>query len=293
MNYIIVNYHYIRPEKLRGLNPCTERVFEEQLKYIMNRYTVVSVPGVLEAARSGRSGRFAAITFDDGLREHYDFAFPIFKKHSIPGTFFISGEILRDKKVSLTHKLQILLLHSETAALVEAFHQFFKSRYRIDDKERINPRRRFDDVLTANFKEILIALPLSDRAAFINDVFYRHHNEDKIAKTFFLSAAQAREMATEGMIIGAHGFKHLSLEVLSRDEQERDIKLSWSVIQDLVGVAPEIFSYPHGRANAQTLEILEANGFKYGVTIKPEAVTAATVPFLIPRYDTNDININT
>ena len=32
-----------------------------------------------------------ALTFDDGVQSHYDFAFPLLKQHNLKGTFFITG----------------------------------------------------------------------------------------------------------------------------------------------------------------------------------------------------------
>lgn len=292
MDYIIVNYHYIRPEKLRGLNPCTEENFKKQLDYLRTNYAMGSVEEVYASAKENRPGRFCALTFDDGLKEHYSFVFPILKKYSIRGSFFMSGEILRDRKVSLTHKLQVLLLHLDTPSLVDMFHEFFKNRYHIDDKVRVNPKRRFDDILTANFKETLIALQLSERADFINYVFNKYHNEQKIADEFFVNLEEAQAMLKEGMEIGAHGFRHLSLETLSAKDQRDDIGMGKKALEELLGVNMGIFSYPHGRSNSETVNILKDNGFKYGVTIKPEDVGSKTNPFLIPRYDTNDIKIS-
>ena len=283
---------YDSPQKLRGLNPCTEAHFTEQLDYLRTRYEMVSVGAVYQAAKAQRPGRFCALTFDDGLKEHYTLVLPLLIRYGIPGTFFLSGEILRERKISLTHKLHVLLLYADIEALVHIFHKFFGNRYRIDRTTNMNPRRRFDDVLTVNFKETLIALPLAERAAFINDAFYAHHDEKKIAEEFFLDFGEARAMAEGGMEIGAHGFRHLSFDMLTPEEQSKDIGMSKAAIEEAVGVAPAIFSYPHGRANTETLKILKDSGFRYGVIIQPEEVSAAGDPLLIPRYDTNDITIS-
>lgn len=290
-DYIIVNYHYIRPQKLKGLNPCTEEQFETQLDYLRTNYAMGSVEEVYRAAKTGKPGRFCALTFDDGLKEHYRFVFPRLARHKIRGAFFLSGEVLRDKKVSLTHKLHVLLLYAETASLVALFREFFKNRYRIDAVTRLNPRRRFDDILTANLKETLIALPLAERADFINHAFGVEHDEKKIAEEFFLNPDEAKAMDAGGMEIGAHGFRHLSLEVLNESEQREDISKSKAALKELVGVTPEIFSYPHGRATETTLAILKEDGFRYGVSIKAEDISPLTDPFFIPRYDTNDLSL--
>ena len=84
------------------------------------------------------------------------------------------GLPLREKKVPLAHMLHTLLAKCAVEDLVASFHSFFAGCHRISGKERINPRRRFDDVLTSNLKETLIALPYEERSAFLSDLIDKH-----------------------------------------------------------------------------------------------------------------------
>ena len=165
------------------------------------------------------------------------------------------------------------------------------AKYLIDDKTRLNPKRRFDDILTSNLKETLIALPFEERAGFINNIFYQNQDEKNIANLLFMTAEEAKIMANSKMEIGAHGYSHLSLETLTPDKQREEIETGKKIIEEMIGVKPKIFSYPHGCANSDTLDILRKNDFKFALTIKPGDVTTEVDQLLMPRYDANDIKI--
>jgi len=174
--------------------------------------------------------------------------------------------------------------------LVASFHSFFAGCHRISGKERINPRRRFDDVLTSNLKETLIALPYEERSAFLSRALGNSgESEADLAEKLFLSEEQIREMADGGMEIGGHGDRHLSLETLDRASQAEDIARGTAVLCKVLGSPPRIFSYPHGRSNADSVDVLKTQGYALAVSIRPEAVRPDAHPFAIPRFDTNDI----
>ena len=113
-------------------------------------------------------------------------------------------------------------------------------------------------------------------------------DEAAFVKTFFMDADHVREMDQAGMAIWAHTMSHAALDTLGTAGQGREIKQGSAVLADLLGRKSEIFSYPHGRYTEGTLNILKAEGFRYGVTLEVRDVAAADDPLRIPRYDTND-----
>ncbi len=40
------------------------------------------------------------VTFDDGYRDNYDLAFPVLKRHGVPGVFFITTGFLDQRRVA-------------------------------------------------------------------------------------------------------------------------------------------------------------------------------------------------
>src|SRR5450759_305798 len=63
--------------------------FEEQMKILAERFTVVPIPAFLGALQKCGE-RLAAITFDDGFEDLYACAFPILRKRGFPFTVFLT-----------------------------------------------------------------------------------------------------------------------------------------------------------------------------------------------------------
>jgi peptidoglycan/xylan/chitin deacetylase (PgdA/CDA1 family) len=71
-------------------------LFAEQLDYIAQTHDVVPFTECLQLIRSGArlSRPVAAITFDDGYRSVYDFAFPAMRARGMTGTCFVSTALV-------------------------------------------------------------------------------------------------------------------------------------------------------------------------------------------------------
>lgn len=288
--FIIVNYHYIRPERIRGLYPCTEENFQKQIAYLLDRYTIVPLKKIYEYAHDRKEGQFCAFTFDDGLLEHYEFVLPIFNTKGIVGSFFPIGMTLQEERVSHTHKLHLVLWKMEILEIVRIFHEFFRGAYHISDKERINSKRRFDDVLTSNLKETLIHLTPQERTSFIDDVFQKiGKNERAVAEELFMRQKEVKELHDAGMDVGLHGYRHLPFDSLDAAEQKKDIDAAIQTMEAILGRRPTTLSYPNGRYNQNALSLLRERNIQTAVVLGAADVTASFDPLLLPRYDTNDV----
>lgn len=290
MRYIIVNYHYIRPEHVPGFNPCTIAAFERQVEHLARTHELVSVSQLWDAVRQQREGSFCALTFDDGAKEHYEVVLPRLVQIGAKGTFFPMGLPLREKNVPLVHRLHVILSQMPVPNIVERFHFFFGGEYHIDDKERLNPKRRFDDVLASNLKETLIQLPWKERARFVEHVFRECiRDEEQLASDLFMNASEVRSLHQSGMEVGGHGYLHLSYEAASIAAQEEDIVNGQEVLKEIIGSRPTVFSYPHGRHTDETLSLLQQHGVTLACILGAREVKKEDNPLMIPRFDTNDI----
>ncbi len=290
MTYAIINYHYIRERGDNGIHPCTIERFHAQLRRLGEHFTIVSPSELYECARSGQPGRYAAVSFDDGLAEHARVAFPALREAGLCGAFFPLGLPLQEAKLPPTHKLHVLLGRLSTPELVGRLEHFFGGVHRVPRDRLLNSRRRFDDLLTANLKETLIALPPEERNRFIETVFAEVvPDEAALARETFMSAGELETLARAGMEIGSHTYSHLSLETLDGSMQRDEIERGTAVVAGIIGRAPQFFSYPHGRYTSDTLDILAAGGFKRAFILGARDVGAGDRPLEIPRYDTNDM----
>jgi peptidoglycan/xylan/chitin deacetylase (PgdA/CDA1 family) len=98
----------------------------------------------------------------------------------------------------------------------------------------------------------------------------------------FLSWDEVRELTRYGFEIGAHTVSHPILP--NTDPAEVDLELSSSrrVLEEQLGVAPTLFSYPNG---ATTPEVTAAAGryFEAAVTTTPGVCTPFTPLLELPR----------
>lgn len=290
MNQGIVNYHYIREAGDNGIHPCTVKRFREQVETLLRTHEPVGVAELLARTKRDAPGKCFALTFDDGLAEHYRIAFPLLRAHRIPGTFFILGMPLAERRMPPSHALHVLLSRSAAEELIAMLARYSGGSVAVPRDEPINPKRRFDDILTANLKETLIRMPLAERLGFIRHAMASVvPDEAALVRDFFMSADEIREMHQAGMAIGAHTMSHAALDTLEVAEQEREIRQGSAVIEEILGRKSELFSYPHGRYTEGTIALLKAEGFRYGVTLEVRDVAASDDPLRIPRYDTNDM----
>lgn len=297
-DYIIVNYHYIENPKpdWGGIHPCPTEEFERQIDFLSKNFEIVSIGQVFNSVQAGVSGKFCAITFDDGLLGQYNNALPILTRYGVMGTFFPITSTF-ESRLPATHKIHVLLSHSSSSELIDIFHKFIKkfypdleSVYLISRDRRLFERRKHEDLLTANLKETMISLPEDIKGRFLRYCFkLMKLDEKKLSKDIFMSQGQVKKLHEQGMEIGSHSHGHYSMATINTDFLKKDIQLSKDVLVKLLDKEIDIFSYSHGHYTDSGVEILKNMGFKYGVIIEPRSVTKKDQPFLLPRYDANDI----
>src|SRR5678815_1522291 len=87
----ILTYHKVSPDPHPFFAPTHPAVFEQQMQFLATYYRVMPLAELVERSQHGDiPPRSVAVTFDDGYRDNYDFAFPILKKWRIPATIFVA-----------------------------------------------------------------------------------------------------------------------------------------------------------------------------------------------------------
>ena len=288
--FLIVNYHYVEDQRddRKGIWPCAVDEFERQIKYLSENYKIVSVGDVYEAAQRHDKNKFAAITFDDGLKDQYQNAIPILKKYGATAAFFPITGTLDGKYIPATHKIHLLLSRFDIKELINQFIKSFPQYYIPTDGSRINKERRlFEEANIANFKERLLSVPLPLKKEFLGSL--RLEDEEQSVRELFLSRDELKELGKEGFAVGCHSHLHDAFLNGDDDGIKKDVRMSKSILAEILGVNPLIFSYPNGRYNDSVIRVLKNEGFKYAFDIEARAVEKGDDPFKIPRLDTNDI----
>ncbi|MFH1269456.1 MAG: polysaccharide deacetylase family protein [Candidatus Omnitrophota bacterium] len=89
----IAMYHSVNPGALpQNRLAVTPETFERQMRFLKeNNYNVLPLGSLATLIKEGRRvpHKSVSITFDDGYKDNYTYAFPILRKYNLPATMFI------------------------------------------------------------------------------------------------------------------------------------------------------------------------------------------------------------
>ena len=138
----------------------------------------------------------------------------------------------------------------------------------------------FDDGYSDNYQN---AFPILKRSKFPATFFIiTQYADDR--KTGYMTWDQLEEMAIEKMEIGAHSMTHPDLQGKPRAFQVSEIAGSKLLIESRIGTPVRVFSYPAGKYDAQTIDVLRATGYLAAVTTEPQGTRqSVSAPFELQR----------
>lgn len=306
-NVTVVMYHYVRDfktSKYKGLKGLQVELFEKQLMFFKENYTVISMTEIYDFLlyKKPLPSKALLLTFDDGYIDHYEYAFPILKKLGLKGAFFppvltAQQEVVLDVNI-IHHVLGAVddskLLMERVLSLVDANREQYSlesNQYYIQTYFHAN---RFDTPETIFVKRMLqVALPYELRRSICLDLLkeFLGVSEEQLAKDLYMGLDQIKEMQAAGMFFGGHGYKHKWLNSLSIEEIKEETEHTIEFLKD-VGMETKNWAicYPYGGFNQEVLQVLSENSCLIGFTTEMRvADLSIDNPLLIPRLDTNDI----
>lgn len=301
----IVMYHYTRDlvhsryPRIKGLDLP---LFREQVKFLKQAFTIVSMESVLAAVKGQITlpPNALLLTFDDGYLDNFLYAMPILEEAGIQGSFFIPGKTFSEHKLLDVNKIHYILASANQEKLLwdifermdfyrgnefdfpenkELFHEYAKKE-RFDSKEVIFIKRILQTVL-----------PERLRNQISSDLFEKYVGvtEEQLAYELYMTKQQIWTMKQHGMFIGVHGYDHYWLGNLPREKMEQDIQLALEVMDGLIDKNCWVMNYPYGNFNTDVINYIKQNGAKIGITTEVAVADfARDNPYLLPRLDCND-----
>ena len=305
----IVMYHYVRPiegSPWPGVKGRELAEFEGQLDWLRANRRIVSMDEVLAAHAAGEPlGPGAALlTFDDGLRDHYEHVLPLLVDAGVSGAFFPSSGPLSDGEVLDVHRVQFILAagadplvladriddhlraHGSSEAEITALHARLARPSRWDPAERVYVKRMLQR-----------GLPTEQRGALTAELFAEHVSRDEAAfvAELYCSRDELRAMREAGMHLGSHTRTHPWMSGLAADEQRAELVHCLALLADL-GVSTAqgwTLAYPYGDHDDTTVEVAAALGCVAAVTIEARSAELGQEhPLRLPRLNTNDLPLS-
>jgi peptidoglycan/xylan/chitin deacetylase (PgdA/CDA1 family) len=296
-------YHYVRNVQetdYPDIKALSVEKFANQIEYIAKNYTVISLRDYVDLIMSKKDipQKACVMTFDDGLKDHYTHVFAVLKKHHMPATFFVPTSPMTDGVVLPVHKVHFLLGNIGAKTLASEINDALKTQfpsvaqtYFIDGAVKKESRYRWDDVLTANVKSAMLLMPADIKHAILRGIFAKYLGSEKdFCKELYMDFNHMRQMQQAGMEFGSHSVTHPSLPELSPQEQLQEMTDSKIILEKELGVPITSFSYPYGKWNEVTLDMVKKTGYVCALSAKVDVNMGDNVDlFALNRLDTNDL----
>jgi len=301
-----VVYHYVREiknsqYKIKGMEV---EDFEKQIKLFKKKYVPIGIRDIVEAINDNKkiSENSILLTFDDGLKDHFQNVFPLLKENNIEGLFFPSSKPIIEKMVLDVHKIQFILAHIDSVEKIileiKKHLDYFKNEYEIysfnEYYRKYAIKNRFDSKEIMFIKKLLQkGLPRELRSKIVDILFKKFvtNNEEKFSKNLYLSIDEIRQMKQSGMNFGSHSYSHYWMGTLSEKELNQEFIINEKFEKNISGEFLAM-CYPYGSYNELVMSKLEQNNFQIGLTTEVgDSVLNNENRFRLKRYDCNDFPI--
>ncbi|MFH1427199.1 MAG: polysaccharide deacetylase family protein [Patescibacteria group bacterium] len=253
-----LSYHYfIDPGEKKPGVLCEKETFRKQCVCLKeNNFQVLPFSEIVGRLNNNRPlpEHLASLSFDDGLRDGYEFAFPILKEFGFVGSFSIITCTL-EGQIPPVIAFQILIgeLGAEKIEF-EIFPELLKGtayatllnheQYDIRDAKKPEPpeMRRVKWIFN-HF------LPTSLQLDIIKEMFETYlgpGSENMLHKRYFIQPDEIREMANYGMDFCSHTVNHPDFTKIGTSEIEQELINSKAQLLEISRQDVTVFIWPFG-----------------------------------------------
>lgn len=231
---ILMLHQVNRANNPLGLSILPE-LFEELVVFLNTRYEIISLADAVDCLNCNTTPSGCVLTFDDGYRDNYDFAFPILKKHNVPATIFVTLDAL-DSGVFGWDLFDQAVMKTNSESL--DLQTFGLAMYQLAGADR--------SALIRDLHKILKTLPDVQKRQVVDHVITKYGYSNSKLRTM-LTWDEAREMANSGLVtIGAHTITHPILSRIDKNQARLEIIEGKSLIEKNLGMPVQFFAYPNG-----------------------------------------------
>ncbi|MBT8253600.1 MAG: polysaccharide deacetylase family protein [Bacteroidia bacterium] len=226
--------------ELMKANEISVRFLEEMILSLKNQYDLISLDQVEARLKNpeAHQKKFIVFTFDDGYRDNLALAYPIFKKHQVPFTIYITNCFPNKTAKLWWYMLEDIILENPSLIINQS-----KATMKFKIKTFIEKERAFMSVRT-----LLIQKSLAER----NEILFQLQEQyDKNLSDYIenetLSWDDIKELSHDELVtIGCHSMNHLALNTLSVEEIKKEVLQSKEQLEKNIGKPVIHFAYPYG-----------------------------------------------
>ena len=285
----VLMLHRVYPLENNKLAP-NERLkvspeFLEQfiIKLKKENYDFISLDDLYIILKNGEKAKKKIVfTLDDGYADNYEIAYPIFKKHNIPFTIYITTSFPDQKAILWWYLLEDLIIENEEIILSDDRKFSCKT-----EEERIDTFNKI--------RKLIQSLKKDD---FLNNLqkLFKNYDIDWLekSKTLCLNWEQIVKLSKDELVtIGGHTVNHLALNQLSEDEVINEVLEANRIIESKINKKIEHFAYPFGSRSEimqREFDIVKNLHFKTVTTTRKGNIFSEHANYFecLPRLSLND-----
>ena len=224
-------------------------------------YQFISIDELWCYLSEGRPAEKSIVfTLDDGYLDNYTHAYPLFRKHDVPFTIYLTSSFPDQTAKMWWYVLEDILLSSDQIRLSDG--QVFDTS---------TPMGKVDTFLA--IRRLIVNPLLGAPLACVAQLF-EAHAVDWLAyiRLHALGWEEVRALSEDPLVtIGGHTVSHASLRHMRSDKLVQDVSGAHERILAVTGTSVEHFAYPFGGRNdarAREFALLKGLGMKTAVTTR-------------------------
>jgi peptidoglycan/xylan/chitin deacetylase (PgdA/CDA1 family) len=268
----------------------TPGALRRQLRLLKSQYVVISPERLLEWLQTGRAlpTRAVLLTCDDGLRNTLTDMLPILQEENLACLFFVTGASAEETPEMLWYEQLYLLLQNAPPGPIEIVDPDLR-----DGTEQLGNRR----ALWWNLVKRLSRRDQRGRSRFMQETrgrlglredWIKEHTQEpaKARRFLLLTSSELRQLAAQGMTIGAHTLSHPFLSQSSAESVKREIAEGRPVLENVLGRKIWALAYPFGSPGSlgiREVKLAKAAGYAAAFVNVGGGFGADLPPFALPR----------
>jgi peptidoglycan/xylan/chitin deacetylase (PgdA/CDA1 family) len=239
------------------------------------------------------------LTFDDGLKCHYDYAYKELKKRNLWGIFYVSTAPYKTNKILDVHRIHLLLGKYSGQEIYAELMQIVSNEMLTDqlktEFQELTYHLQDNDDSTQLVKRILNYYISYEFREGVIDKLMKKMMPEKLSmvEKFYLTKDEIKEMSGD-MIIGSHSVTHPVMSKLSPNDQKREVTESFDFLTSVAHDLPiKTFCYPYGgfhTFNQETEQLLTNESCLFSFNVEHRNIDSNDIlnrSQALPRYDCN------
>ena len=261
---MILLYHLVFPDSTPSTawnagNILRLSSFQKQMLWLKRHFSIVPLTEYTGQVKSNPaySKNHFTITFDDGYHQVFDLVSPFLIQQGIPATFFVTSSHLQDNRLlwfvylnalSSENVYQSLEIDGNILPLTDA-----KSKY-------------------STWKRLIHLARLGqDPLGFVQKISRKYPLPEAVLRKYAgLTLEQLASFGkTDLLTLGGHTHSHPYLDQLSEPEQEEQMRINKTILEQASGKPVHYFAYTGGVYNADSIQAVKRVGFQAALAVRP------------------------